>query len=113
MCACVPIMLDPCTQAFPSANEAYQAYQTYQAYQAHQAYQAQLAHPVKVCDCPIVPVETSDTFRRMKQHFQMFGFLTDATYEGFVASVILPNTEMEKEKEIGDTDTDVITTQQP
>lgn len=40
-------------------------------------------------------LEVRETFRKLRNHFQLFGFLTDATLEGFVAKVLVPNICME------------------
>lgn len=39
----------------------------------------------------ILGLEAKDSFQRMKVHYQMFGHLTNATLDGFVRSVLIPN----------------------
>lgn len=40
---------------------------------------------------PVSGLEARETFRKLRTHFQMFGFLTDATLDGFVNHVLRPN----------------------
>lgn len=41
-------------------------------------------------------VEAREMFRRLQNHFQLFGFLTSATFDGFVARVLSPNVTSNK-----------------
>lgn len=40
---------------------------------------------------PVSGLEARETFRKLRTHFQMFGFLTDATLDGFIDHVLRPN----------------------
>lgn len=53
----------------------------------------QCSHPSD----PVSGLEVRETFRKLRNHFQLFGFLTDATLEGFVDRVLRPNVRADKD----------------
>lgn len=89
-------MTTPAPRTFASASEAYEAWQAENALNALNAFNATTevvkgASQRSETDKPATNIEIRETFRRLHNHFQLFGFLTHASFDGFVSHVITPN----------------------
>lgn len=81
--------MDPMSQTFPTANQAYEAWSSSAT---SLALASELGDASKRPNPdPVSGLEVRETFRKLRNHFQLFGFLTDATLDGFVSKVLRPN----------------------
>lgn len=95
---------------FPTSEEAWCSYQS-----AHSAFATQEADKVATdretdrdslgdaCESTepdsACILEIRETYRRLQGHFQLFGFLTSASFDGFMARVISPHTRVRRSLE--------------
>lgn len=73
----------PSVMSYPSAHEAYAAWKMDQAQMDHSQ--------IKTAPVSTISLEARDCFRKLREHFGLFGFLTDATFEGFCNAVLHPS----------------------